>query len=99
MLLSSFLRPTMVNKYRAITKFVQSRGAPLWSPWALRSPRGLGVSLRSRLGFPFLILFLLLLTACGDSFAPTQSIGPIDSPTVRSQPNTTPSIRAVGHFR
>ena len=25
------------NKYRAITKFVHSRGAPLWSPWGLRS--------------------------------------------------------------
>ncbi len=86
MLLSSFLRPTMVNKYRAITKLVHSRGAPLWSPWGLW------------LGFPFLLLFMLFLTACGDTFAPTSTIGPIDSPTARSQPNTTPIMKAVGHF-
>ena len=93
MTLPTLAQPSEVNKYGATAQVVSSRGVPL------RSPRGLEVSLRSRLGFPFLILFLLLLTACGDSFAPTQSIGPIDSLTVRSQPNTTPSIRAVGHFR
>ena len=41
---------------------------------------------------------MLLLAACSDSFTPTSTIGPIDSPTVNSQPNTTPSIIAVGNF-
>jgi virginiamycin B lyase len=48
---------------------------------------------------PLLFFFVLLLTACGDSFTPTSPIGPIDSPTVRSQPTTTPAILAKGNFQ
>ncbi len=47
---------------------------------------------------PVLLLLTLLIAACGDSLAPTSTIGPIDSPTTPSQPNTTPTIMAVGHF-
>ncbi|HEY6284920.1 MAG TPA: hypothetical protein VIX20_04615 [Ktedonobacteraceae bacterium] len=49
---------------------------------------------------PILLLFTLLIAACGDSFTSTTStIGPIDSPTVQSQPKTTPSIMASGTFQ
>ena len=50
----------------------------------------------------FLILLLLtfLIAACGDSFTSTTSnVGPIDSPTVHSQPKTTSSIMASGTFQ
>jgi virginiamycin B lyase len=48
---------------------------------------------------PFLLFLAMMLIACGDSFTPTSAIGPIDSPTIHSQPNTTPSIMAMGNFR
>jgi virginiamycin B lyase len=48
---------------------------------------------------PFLLLLTLLITACGGSFTSTSTIGPINSPTVHSQPNTTPSIMANGTFQ
>ena len=49
--------------------------------------------------FPILLLLAFLIAACGDSFTPsTSTIGPIDSPTVHSQPKTTPSIMASGTF-
>jgi virginiamycin B lyase len=50
--------------------------------------------------FPILLLFTFLITACGDSFTSTTSNeGPIDSPTVHSQPKTTSSIKASGTFQ
>ncbi len=48
--------------------------------------------------FIFLLLLTLLLVSCSDSFTTTSTIGPLDSPTVHSQPNTTPSIMATGNF-
>ena len=48
------------------------------------------------------VLFLLtfLITACGDSFISiTSNVGPIDSPTVHSQPKTISSIMASGTFQ
>jgi len=49
---------------------------------------------------PFLITLLaLLVTACGDAYTSGQATGPIDSPTVSSQPNTTPSVLANGTFK
>src|SRR2546428_10578429 len=48
---------------------------------------------------PIFLLVALLVSACGDTYAPTSTIGPIDSPTVHSQPNTTPSILAKGNFQ
>ena len=48
---------------------------------------------------PVLLLLTLLIAACGDSFAPSSTIGPIESPTVHSQPKTTPSIMASGTFQ
>src|SRR6266566_3918171 len=86
MILSRLVRPSEVNKYRATAKVVYSRGVLLRSPWGLR------------LGLPSLLLLMLLLVACGDSFTPTSPLGPIDSPTVHSQPNTTSTIMAVGNF-
>jgi virginiamycin B lyase len=50
--------------------------------------------------FPILLLLTFLIVACGDSFASTTSnVGPIDSPTVHSQPKTTSSIKAIGTFQ
>lgn len=49
--------------------------------------------------FPILLLFTLLLAACGDSLAPTSNVGPIGSATSQSQPKTTPSIMASGTFK
>ncbi len=46
----------------------------------------------------FLLLLTFLIAACGDSFTTTSTIGPIESPTVHSQPKTTPSIMASGTF-
>jgi streptogramin lyase len=43
-------------------------------------------------------MLMLLLTACGDSYTPTSTNGPIESPTAHSQLNTTPTIMAVGNF-
>ena len=49
---------------------------------------------------PFLITLLaLLVTACGDAYTSGQATGPIDTPTVTSQPNTTPSVLATGTFK
>jgi len=48
---------------------------------------------------PVLLMLTLLIAACGDSFTSTSSIGPIESPTVHSQPKTTPSILASGTFQ
>jgi len=48
---------------------------------------------------PILFFLALLFNACGDSFTSTTSnVGPIESPTVHSQPKTTPSIMASGTF-
>jgi virginiamycin B lyase len=47
---------------------------------------------------PVFLILTLLIAACGDSFAPTSTIGPIDTPTAHSQPNTTPTLMAVGNF-
>ncbi len=46
-----------------------------------------------------LLVLLVLLAACGDAFTPTSPVGPIDSPTANSQPNTTPSLLANGKFQ
>jgi len=46
-----------------------------------------------------LLTLLALLAACGDAFTPTSPVGPIDSPTVSSQPTTTPSMQATGKFQ
>ncbi|MGZ3618359.1 MAG: Vgb family protein [Ktedonobacteraceae bacterium] len=47
----------------------------------------------------FLLLLTFLIAACGDSFTSTSSnAGPVDSPTVHSQPKTTPSLMASGTF-
>ena len=46
-----------------------------------------------------LLILTLLIAACGDSFTSTSTIGPIESPTVHSQPKTTPSIMASGTFQ
>src|SRR5713101_391318 len=48
---------------------------------------------------PVLLLLTLLIAACGDSFTSKSTIGPIESPTVHSQPKTTPSIMASGTFQ
>jgi virginiamycin B lyase len=49
---------------------------------------------------PILLLLALFIAACGDSVTPTTStVGPIDSPTVHSQPKITPSIMASGTFK
>src|SRR6266568_9066881 len=49
---------------------------------------------------PILLLIALLIAACGDTFTPTTStVGSIDSPTIHSQPKTTPSIMASGTFK
>ena len=48
---------------------------------------------------PLLMLLALLVTACGDGYTPGQATGPIDTPTVTSQPNTTPSVLANGTFK
>ena len=60
-----------------------------------------GLILMKRLTiFPILLLLVMLIAACGDSFSSTTSnIGPIDSPTIHSQPKTTPSIMASGTFQ
>lgn len=47
---------------------------------------------------PLLIILILLLAACGNSFTPSSTTGSIDTPTAHSQPNTTPSIMATGSF-
>lgn len=50
--------------------------------------------------FSMLLFLAFLIVACGDAYSPTKSnIGPIDSPTVHSQPKTTSSIMASGTFR
>src|SRR6266699_69852 len=88
MIHSRLVKSSEVTKYGANTTIVYSRSAPLRSPWG------------SWLGFPFLLLLILLLSACSDSFTPTTStVGSIDSPTVHSQPKTTPSIMASGTFQ
>ncbi len=88
MIHSRLVKSSEVTKYGANTTIVYSRGAPLRSPW------------RSWLGFPFLLLLISLLSACGDLFTPTPStVGPIDSPTVHSPPKITPSIMASGTFK
>src|SRR2546421_12415180 len=49
---------------------------------------------------PILLLLILLITACSDTFTSTTSHkGPIDSPTDHSRSKTTPSIMASGTFR
>src|SRR5438094_10112570 len=49
---------------------------------------------------PILLLLILLITACSDTFTSTTShIGPIVSPTDHSRSKTTPSIMASGTFR
>src|SRR5205823_1546471 len=49
---------------------------------------------------PILLLLALLVSSCGDSFtSTTANLGPIDSPTVHSQPKTTRSIMANGTFQ
>src|SRR5437764_4780239 len=48
---------------------------------------------------PFRIPLDLLVAASGDAYTPGQSTGPIDTPTVTSQPNTTPSVLANGTFK
>ena len=60
-----------------------------------------GLILMKRLTiFPILLLLVMLIAACGDSFSSTTSnIGPIDSPTIHSQSKTTPSIIASGTFQ
>ena len=88
MIHSRLVKSSEVTKYGANITIVYSRGAPLRSPWG------------SWLGFPFLLLLILLLSACSDSFTPTTSTaGSTDSPTVHSQPKTTPSIMASGTFQ
>lgn len=46
-----------------------------------------------------LLALLVLLAACGDTFIPATPVGPIDSPSVGSQPTTTPSMLANGKFQ
>ncbi len=48
---------------------------------------------------PLLLLLTLLLAACGDTYTPSSTTGPIDTPTAHSQPTITPSIMAIGNFR
>src|SRR5262249_33419806 len=45
-----------------------------------------------------LLIFTLLLAACGEAYKATSTTSPIDRPTAHSQPNTTPSIMATGSF-
>ena len=47
-----------------------------------------------------LLLLAFLIVACGDTYTQTtSSIGPIDSPTIQSQPKTTTSMMANGIFQ
>jgi virginiamycin B lyase len=46
-----------------------------------------------------LLILLAMLAGCGDAFTPTTPVGPIDSPTISSQPTTTPSLLATGKFQ
>lgn len=49
---------------------------------------------------PFLLMFILMLSACGDSSAlNTSNNGPTNPATNHSQPRTTPSILANGTFK
>lgn len=50
--------------------------------------------------FPILLLLMFLCAACGDSFKQSNSsVGPIDSPTIHTQPKTTSSMMASGTFQ
>ncbi len=48
---------------------------------------------------PLLLLFSLLLAACGDPVTQSSGIGPIDSPASSTQPAVTPAVMAIGKFR
>ena len=48
---------------------------------------------------PLLLLFSLLLAACGDPVTQSSDIGPIDSPASSTQPAVTPAVMAIGKFR
>jgi virginiamycin B lyase len=47
---------------------------------------------------PLLLILILLLAACGDTYRATSTTSPIGTSTVHSQPKTTPSIMATGSF-
>jgi len=48
---------------------------------------------------PLLLLFSLLLAACGDPVTQSPAIGPIDSPTTSTQPAVAPAVMAIGKFQ
>ena len=48
---------------------------------------------------PLLLLFSLLLAACGDPVTQSSDIGPIDSPVSSNQPPANPAIMAIGKFQ
>ncbi len=48
---------------------------------------------------PLLLLFSLLLAACGDPITQSSAIGPIDSPTTSNQQAITPAVMAIGSFQ
>jgi virginiamycin B lyase len=47
---------------------------------------------------PLLLLFSLLLAACGDPLTQSSDIGPIDSPASSNSPTVSPAIMAIGKF-
>ena len=48
---------------------------------------------------PLLLLFSLLLAACGDPVTQSSQIGPIDSPASSNSPTAIPAIMAIGKFQ
>ena len=64
-----------------------------------RLPEGMIVIMRYLKFLPLLLLFSLLLAACGDPVTQSSDIGPIDSPTSSNQPTAAPAVMAIGKFR
>src|SRR5438270_238982 len=58
-----------------------------------------GITKRFLKFLPLLLLFSLLLAACGDPLTQSSDIGPIDSPASSNSPTVNPAIMAIGRFQ